>query len=284
MQGTILQIIVLVIHGTAYLQGVPLEKDFLNKNMAFSFCEYVKFVDLNQDQPGEEAHFADNPIEWLHKLKGDGYTNLRIIYVSSDNQEISDRMTVGFIGGGGRWLIEAQGKNTSDYWEARWEVGDQNHPQKLIWQVTYGRVGSQLPPSNLQLRSAEEIKSELNIVLAEIASFAKKEKLDGFIEYFEKGIEVLGSSTPLDDVKATYLAPPQYLGLDSQQLLAVSQAAWVFGGMGSWNDFWFEGDAQKEYEKLSDQLFSLLNESYLTAVNSMATSPPIDTSAWWKFW
>jgi hypothetical protein len=57
------------------------------------------------------------------------------------------------------------------------------------------------------------------------------------------------------------------LSLPSQQLLAACEAAWLFGGRGSWNDQGFEGTAQLRYEALSDELFALLNRAICVAVN-----------------
>jgi hypothetical protein len=37
--------------------------------------------------------------------------------------------------------------------------------------------------------------------------------------------------------------------------------------MGSWNDMSFEGDAGKEYETASEQLFSALNDAICAAAN-----------------
>lgn len=56
--------------------------------------------------------------------------------------------------------------------------------------------------------------------------------------------------------------------LEAKQLLAAAQAAWVFGGMGSWNDLGFDGNDQQEYNELSDKLFSLLNQAVSNATNA----------------
>jgi hypothetical protein len=55
-------------------------------------------------------------------------------------QNVPDRMLAGFVGGGGRWLIEAVNPPGSDDWPARWEVGDRTRADRKIWRVTYGRV------------------------------------------------------------------------------------------------------------------------------------------------
>jgi hypothetical protein len=41
----------------------------------------------------------------------------------------------------------------------------------------------------------------------------------------------------------------------------------VFGGMGSWNDMDFAGDAGREYAEVSEQLFSVLNDAICAATN-----------------
>ncbi len=47
MQGTILQILVLVTHGNMVLSGQPVA-DFYPQHNAFKFDEFVKFVDLER--------------------------------------------------------------------------------------------------------------------------------------------------------------------------------------------------------------------------------------------
>ena len=52
------------------------------------------------------------------------------------------------------------------------------------------------------------------------------------------------------------------------RLLDACQSAWVFGGMGSWNDMAFDGEVQVEYDRTSEQLFLALNEVILAAANA----------------
>ena len=51
-------------------------------------------------------------------------------------------------------------------------------------------------------------------------------------------------------------------------LLDACQSAWVFGGMGSWNDLGFEGPEQTEYDRVSERLFTALNETIQSAANA----------------
>jgi hypothetical protein len=58
------------------------------------------------------------------------------------------------------------------------------------------------------------------------------------------------------------------MSLEAKQLLGAVQTAWVFGGMGTWNDLGFEGDDRREYDALSGELFLLLNQAICGAVNT----------------
>ena len=286
MQGPIAQIIALTIYGNSIFQGHFTNiEEFFPSNSTFTFCEYVRFVDVKGK---EEKLYAENPILWFRKLKDEGVFAFRLIYGPSGNKDISDRMSVGFVGGGGRWLIETISPNGSDYWEARWEVGDQNHPDKLIWQVTYGRVMSGEKTFISQGLEGSKIKAELSDNLREISKFARKNELEGFAAAFDKGYVALHSENPYSHVSHKDISPENFLDLEANQLLAASQAAWVFGGMGSWNDMGFDGEDQVEYDSLSDTLYRLLNESYLMAANSKVE---IDQKAinkksrnWWEIW
>ena len=49
-------------------------------------------------------------------------------------------MSIGFVGGGPRWLIESRHARASDVWEANWVVKHKGDPENKIWEVTYFRT------------------------------------------------------------------------------------------------------------------------------------------------
>ena len=89
-----------------------------------------------------------------------------------------------------------------------------------------------------------------------------------FTRWFSTAIEVLNDPTPLTKVYHSDISPPGYLSREAQALLAAAQAAWVFGGMGSWNDLRFDGDDQRTYDFLSNQLYTLLITAIIQATNA----------------
>jgi hypothetical protein len=64
------------------------------------------------------------------------------------------------------------------------------------------------------------------------------------------------------------IALPGQLSANARSLLKASMRAWVFGGMGSWNDMGFEKSLQTEYENVSEGLFAILHEAIEAAVSS----------------
>jgi hypothetical protein len=89
-----------------------------------------------------------------------------------------------------------------------------------------------------------------------------------FAGAFRNASGKLSSADPLAGTYHSDLAPTPIMPLEAKQLLASAQAAWVFGGMGSWNDLGFDGNDQQEYTALSDELFLLLNQAIGATVNT----------------
>ena len=292
MQTTIAQIVACTIHGNAFLSGIPSSNtaDFYPGNSTFTFCEFVRFVDLPlPNESTAEKTYAPDPAAWFTRLKQDGVRALRMAYLPSEQIKLGEkpvaaRMLAGFIGGGGRWVIEAVKLSSSDYWEGRWQVGDKNHPDRKIWRVTYGRISRNQPSPNNASVDLDALKASLDQTLGEIAAFARAHQLDNFAKAFEKGKALLEVNDPLSTVFHSDIGPRNFLPVAAAQLLAAVQVAWVFGGMGSWNDLGFEGDEQVRYDKLSEELYQLLNQAVVAATNSSIPSlTAATTKAWWQW-
>src|SRR5690606_17348604 len=165
MQGTIAQLLSLAAHGNEYLSVRP-DDSYYPDSPTFKFCKFVKFMDLQSSgTKWHEREFASDPNSWFEKLKDTGVVQLRVRYLSTNKEEISDRMSVAFVGGGGRWLIEAVKPSKSDFSEASWEGGDKDDPDQNIWHVQDGRLLRNANPPGQPLPSAKEVKEQLKQVL-----------------------------------------------------------------------------------------------------------------------
>jgi hypothetical protein len=268
LQTPIAQAAALTIFGNDVLRGGSSE-DFWPGSTVFSFCRSVTFATLGgpTDKVGERP-FAEHPLQWIAKLQVEGAVGCRLQHITKNNSQISDRMSAAFVGSGGRWLIEAVRPARSDLWEARWEVVDRNAPDKKIWGVKYYRVAEDRPKGATARYELSTLRGELDSMLSKLEAFANRQALPSFAAAFSRGIELLHVEAPLASVYHSDLARHASISLDAQRLLGAAQAAWVFGGMGSWNDQGFAGQDQAEYEALSDRLFALLNLAIVAAVNS----------------
>lgn len=291
MQGTIAQLLSLAAYGNKYLSGLP-DDNYYPGNSIFMFCKFVKFIDVQKS--GEkwiEQEFADDPQEWFETLKDAGVIQIRVRYISTNDEEISDRMSAAFVGGGGRWLLEAVKPNASDFWEADWVVGDREDPDQKIWHVKYGRILRDSNQPEQPSLPVEEVKKRLKNALIKISEFAHSNDYVYFGECFDRGISAL-SDSPADIENAYKIFPDNYAAPQYHQLINACQSAWVFGGMGSWNDIVFgDGELQDCYEELSDELFSLVNLALVVASNPFPR-PSISSEfttkemskKWWQFW
>ena len=111
-----------------------------------------------------------------------------LIHKPVNDPRSADRMTAGFVGGGGQWLLCVQKQDHSDLWRAGWQVANREAPDKRIWRVQYALVekANQLAFDRPDL---SELTTRLAEALLEIEQFARKQKLDGFADCFAKAQE-----------------------------------------------------------------------------------------------
>jgi len=269
MNGPIAQIVALTCFGNAFLAERPINQ-FFPANSTCQFCEKVAFVTLDKSFFGKqkETLVASSPDAWFTYIKKRGAIGIRLARSPQDKPGISDRMSAGFVGGGGTWTMEVLfPRKQSEFWIARWDIGDQNAQDKRIWRVTYGRVakGNSTPdmPVNLQ-QAVRELAESLN----DIRAFSTKHNLNGFTKWFDEALDTISSDGKNRHGYHQDLAPSGVLSEEAALLLDASQKSWVFGGMGSWNDMGFEGEDREIYDRVSERLFQTVNEAIEQAASS----------------
>lgn len=269
MNGSVAQIVALTCFGNAFLSGKKIES-FFPQNTTFSFCDRVDFVFLKQSISGklEEEELAGTPEEWFDYIKSLNASGIWLSRIPENDPKIPDRMAVAFVGGGGTWemkVILPLRRNES--WITRWQVWNKNAPETRIWRVTYGRVstGETCHGEYVNLVNS---RSRLKKSLVEIHSFSERQNCGGFTKAFSDALMTLDSRDNAFHGYYKDLAPKGFLSNEAISIIDACQQAWVFGGMGSWNDLSFDGDAQRQYERLSEQLFNAINEALAAGANS----------------
>ena len=268
MQGLIAQAAALAIFGNDILRGYSREY-FWPISSVFRFCKAVRFVTLSGEATKPtESLFAEDPMQWILRLRDEGTSSFRLHAVAHNDPGSSDRMSVGFVKGGGRWFIESQQARVSDLWQARWQSLNKDDPDRKVWDVAYFRIDHGRPHIPLQTKSITALRQDLMMVLTKIEAFAARQKLEYFAGVFRKATGLLSSDHPLAQTYHSDFAPTPAMPLEAKQILGAVQTAWVFGGMGTWNDLGFDGDDQRESDALSGELFLLLNQAICSAVNT----------------
>jgi hypothetical protein len=273
MNGPIAQIVALTCHANAFLRGLPIPA-FFPGNSTCQFCDWVKFVTVSKTIFGKarETPVADHPNDWFQHLKTAEILGVRLSCAPQNNPGISDRMSSAFVGGGGSWAMEAfQERAKSAFWLSRWQVWNQNAPERRIWRVDYGRV-SEASPRAAGNASLELAQNRFRSALAEIHAFSEKHGCGGFTACFSRAMETLDSDGVKRHGYHKDLVVDGVVPSLAEGLLDAAQSAWVFGGMGSWNDMGFEGDDQADYDRVSQQLFAVLNETIQIAANASCAS------------
>jgi hypothetical protein len=268
MNGALAQIVALTCHGNAFIGGSDVPR-FFPVNSTCQFCKSIQFIEFRRPlfAKAKEGVVAGNPDEWIAGLRTRGATGIRLLRKPQDDPRISDRMSAGFVGGGGTWMMEVmRERGRSEFWAARWEVGDQNAPDRRIWVVTYGLVGEHRTGPDAG-RALSAIKRDFKTSLEAIHAFSLREDCGGFTDCFARALKALDDPTA-DVGYHKDLAVPDQLTREASSILKASMSAWVFGAMGSWNDMGFDGVTREEYENVSESLFRILNEAIAAAATS----------------
>jgi hypothetical protein len=271
MNGPLAQVVALTCYGNAFLGGHGMPK-FSPQNSTCQFCDSIKFVQLKKPLLGlgkvKEVLVANTPDAWIADLRKRDATTIRLTRAPQNNPQISDRMSAGFVGGSGTWMMEVLRSNgRSEFWAARWNVWNKDAPERRIWRVTYGliREGRTI---QYRGRTLSDVKRDFKLSIETIHAFSEQKKCgEGFTKCFADALKALDD--PAVDVGYHKdLAVPEQLTPEATSILKASMSAWVFGGMGSWNDMGFDGATEKEYEKVSDSLFNIVNEAVEVATTS----------------
>ena len=149
--------------------------------------------------------------------------------------------------------------------------GDQPHMLLPRWSFS-GNGGSQVvyypfavtmqpPAAPVDVAATTET---LRRQLAQAREFALAQDQPHWDKYLSKASTILEESDPQSD-----LLPTCGYSAAAHRLASAASAAWVFGGMGSWNDMGFTDRAVEErYRQVTNALFSAVLDGYLVAANS----------------
>jgi hypothetical protein len=266
MQGYVAQALALVTVGNAALGGRDVRR-FWPDASVFRFSKICEFlVPVSGD---EWRQVAADPLEWFDTLRP-SCLGLRLHVAPRPLQAgqslLNERLSVGFVGGGPRWLIETVGHARSQVWQGFDKLLDRNDPAHKIWANGYLLQGETAPQS-LTADPLDLATAELDAVLIDIEQLANELQAGEFGECFANARAALASAG----------GPPSFyedivgysgMSVEAQRALVAVSSAWVFGGMGSWNDIGAPAELSERYERESEALFRSLQRVIAAIANS----------------
>jgi hypothetical protein len=262
VNGELAQLVCLATYGTVWLaQGETHEPPALEQGN--STFQYVGKVSYLLRDPAT-AVLASTATEWLRQLRDRGTTRLWLeipgtVPVAGGDQPGEFQLAA--FANAGRWLLKATGGPEAEFWSATWTVHDRDAPQGRIWSVSY--EGIRTAGAEPQRPTVSAAQGELTAALTSARDFAIQQDLQPWPDWFERALNSDNAIPFHPD-----MAPAAY-PVAARRLLAMASGAWVFGGMGSWNDLYLEDSvARAAYEVLSRRLYSAVLKAVVACVNA----------------
>ncbi len=259
MKDEIAQIMSLVAYGNAYLQGKPVSYD-MNHPAGFHY-KNIRFVEIvPEDLLARKNVIAEDPNKWFKFLKDNKFTRLYLSFQSSKSLGLADHISSAFVGGGSQWNIIAEKGDKCDIWQTKWqmEFGD--------LKVYYFQLLKNIDLPKITKTTVEQAKLYLKEILKDMIEFTVKNELANWTKVFQMALDFLSVEESFKLLEKGFL-PEDCFEIEVEQILTACDQAWVFGGMGSWNDVVRVKDYDL-YTRLSANLYDTLSKAMIAAINS----------------
>jgi hypothetical protein len=263
VNGELAQLVALVAHTRAALYGEPFSLDL--GNSTFKYVASLSFdVERRRLFRGVSLEsVAETPRDWYDHLARTRCRTAALV-IGPPIGKVPGHIASAFAGGG-HWGAVVANETGHALWRADWTVGDRKTAvDNKIWRVRYKELpfGPTDPGDSIV-----EASARLGELLRVADDLAQDGNLDSWCSWFQSALRKLTD----DSVAFEYhpdLLPPGGYSQAARRLLSAAERAWVFGGMGSWNDLGFDEPAlQERYESLTPKLYSVVLNSIAAAVN-----------------
>jgi hypothetical protein len=267
MNGELAQLVSLAAYGNVYLGWEDMTPpELVGTNTMFNFS-HVKFV-RDPEPYGDGMRgtlVATGTAEWYVGLRELGARNICLVRRGEPVPEDLSRHVLVAFAGGGDWHLQVNYFDKSEVWAAAWKfVNKGGDGQGSHWDVTYAGVPVDTMPA-VEKHDLNEMEARLQRALADVEQFAREHGEENWADVFKRELGKLdGGQAQADD-----MLPQEGYSSDARRLLSSASGAWVFGGMGSWNDIYFDDEqARADYNRLSAELYDAVLAATIAATNS----------------
>ena len=149
-------------------------------------------------------------------------------------------------------------------WQSRMYVLNQQAKDDRIWQNDFSaedRKKMTVPIANLSAA-----RSALEGLLQEAIELCQRHEVEFWNNTFTNALATLAAPAPEPKYYLDSLAAMPD-NLEARQLITAAYDSFVFGGMGSWNDLYFDDD-QLLYEDLTNRMFAAVKDALVAATNT----------------
>lgn len=264
MIGTLSQLVALCSAANGVITDRFDPQSFYPGHADFKFCNSVRFVDVRRGvfRKAREVERHGDPNDWLFSLKQIGARKVWLTYAATGSSDMLDHQLAAFVGGGGHWQLVVALERKAEFWMSRWDVTNQHAKDHRIWSVTYGCIGKTKHNVNVPESDLTAATIRLRGALDAVEQFAIRHDLPSWAEGFQRAIECFDLTKPLAFPDYVQFVCLESYPLAAQRLFAAAYNGWVFGGMGSWNDLYFEPPSENDrYNDLTAELYSAINDS-----------------------
>jgi hypothetical protein len=254
------QLVALVTHGNAFVMSKASAQppEISHELSVFDNIKRIKFVEKKEPSGKAPTQLSDGTAGWYRHLKEHKTRRLRIVTIdwSKERPDLPAVMASAFAGCG-NWAILSEGTKADTIWFPQYSCG-----QDEILTFVGTQLDKRYPQASTDLDAAE---LTLKNALTDIKDYAVEEKVgDNWVGIFSRALEMLGSDGP-SRAFIVQLFPEIGYGHRSHRILQAASEAWVFGGMGSWNDM----GGGKRYSAVTDALYKALVDGIITATYSV---------------
>lgn len=267
MNGDLANTIALGLHGSVWLaSGTGRAPALERSNSTFGYVDVVDFA--SAPARGRKAKPVTGTAAWLKGLKKSGASRLRLVVFDKAPSAEPPQVAVAYEGGG-QWALLSDG-DLPTLWVPSWTYANPHHRDNRVWNIRYTghAVDTSVTPHWPEVTAATEA---LRHQLVGAADFARANELAYWASWFDGALAQLEAESP-EIAYHPDIAPRDAISAEAHRLLAMAVQAWVFGGMGTWNDLWLDDErAQARYDEVSSSLYRAILSACVAATNADLT-------------
>jgi len=246
MSGSLAQIVALAAYGNAWLRTDGDPPELYPGHSAFQHVRKLEFARPRTWGPFHSQGRWTSTGAWYADLRRRGVRAFRLVPWAGQHPDLPDHIAVAFAGGA-PCALAVVCERAEEWWAAGWR-----HEQGA-WSVAYHCEAA--PYASGASWPLETADRQLQDALREAIGFAEQARQGLWVDWFASALALREAPDPTIPYYPDLL-PERGYSIEAKRTLACASQAWVFAGMGSWNDLGFaDAEEQAEYDRITPKLF-----------------------------